>query len=251
MRTFFESIRAGRASAAVSLSTLLLAAACREDRDPILPPGPELDGKEYYPVVVGQFREYNVVDHYWQLNRDSVVRYQLREEVDSAFTGAGGEPTYRIVRSTRADSTAISWRPDSTLMVVANDAFIRQTSSNRPTVELVFAIREGKSWNANQLSGADATMRHYQGVGQAFTLPGGRKFDKTVRIVDDSLVSIVSARQQEAAYAWNIGRVYRKWRAIEYCNQNDINAGTPCQIGVGYKARGRQHEEQLYNWGPR
>lgn len=241
---------AWRLSAVAAVGALLFTVACREDRDPILPPGAELDGREYYPVGVGQFREYDVVDHYWQYNADSVVNYQMREEIDTVFTGAGGELTYRIKRSQRLDSTA-NWRPDSAMMVVADKQFIRHTSSNVPMLEMIFPIREGKAWNPSQLNEREpvATARHYEGVGQAFTT-NGQQFAKTVRVVDEPLESILGLRKQQAVYAWNIGRVYRKRQVLDYCNQSDVDQGR-CQLGTGYIVRGFEREEQLRNWGPR
>jgi hypothetical protein len=228
---------------------LLLMAGCRKEQDPIQPPSSAVAGKEYYPLAVGRYWEYDVVDHYWQYNVDSVVRYQLRERVDTVYTGATGEINFRIVRSLRSDSTNV-WRDDSTAAVVLTPELVRRTFSNVPTLSLLFPVEEGRYWNPNLFNASDSTTRRYERVGQSLTLGNGRRFDKTIQVVDEALISEVERREQSAAYAWNVGCIYRKRRVLDYCNQNEVGQGL-CQIGTGYIVRGAEREEQLRAWGPR
>ena len=250
---FYRPLKAGGLKLALGfacgLATVLSTSSCREDRDAVLPPGPEAAGREYYPLAVGRFWEYDVEEHYWNYDRDSTVQFQFRERVDTVFLGATGETTYRIVRARRVDSLG-TWRDDSVMAVVLTPELVRRTVANVPSIELLFPVREGKTWNPNLFNDRDSTVRAYAQLGAARTLPGGRRFERTLRVVDESLISDVQRREHEATYAWDIGCVYRHRRLLDYCNTPQVTEGR-CQLGSGYIVRGFTREEQLRAWGPR
>ena len=228
---------------------LVVLTGCRDERAPELPPGPEAAGREYFPIAVGRFWEYDVEEHIWNYDRDSVAYFQLQERVDTVYRGATGELTYHLIRSRRADSLA-NWRDDSTTAIVLTADIVRRQTDNLPTIELLFPVREGKSWNPNLFNALDSSVRAYSQLGLARTLPGGRRFARTVRVVDEPQISQVKRAEQEATYAWNIGRVYRFRRSLSYCNVIQVQEGR-CQLGDGYIVRGFSRQEQLRKWGTR
>ena len=223
--------------------------ACAEDRASVDPPGPELDGREYFPMAVGRFWVYDVVEHHWDFNRDSVSRQQFRERVDTVYQSPTGEITYRLVRSRRADSLAV-WRDDSASAVILTADLVRRHTANRSVIELLFPVRAGKTWNPNLFNDQDSTVRTYGAVGAAWALPAGQQFAKTLRVTDEPQISEVFRREQESVYAWGIGCIYRRRVILDYCNQQQVTEGR-CQLGSGYIVRGSTREEQLRNWGPR
>ncbi len=242
---FVESRRPALRGLLLSVVLGAAVAGCREDRDPVPPPDPSVAGREYSPVVVGQWREYAVTDHRWQANVDSVKRYLVRERVDTVFTGATGEINYRVVRARRPDSLQV-WRDDSTYALILNANELHRTYANRPVLELLFPMREGKSWNPNLYNAADSSSRAYLNLGQPFTQPNGRRFERAVRVLDQPDVSLIRRRELEQVYAWGIGPVYRHRVVIDFCN------GDPdCQLGTGYIVRGLEREEQLIKFGGR
>lgn len=234
---------------AFSFALLVALGGCRDERDPILPPGPDAAGREYFPLAVGQFWEYDVEEHHWDLNVDSVARFQFRERVDTVFQGATGELNYRIVRSRRADSTSV-WLDDSATAVVLSSALVRRTTANVPTIELLFPVADGKGWNPNLFNSADSTRRSYARVGSEMTLANGQHFPRTVQVADEPLINAVKHHEVEAAYAWDIGCVYRHRKRLEFCNTDEVSQGL-CQLGSNFIVRGSEREEQLRAWGPR
>ena len=226
----------------------ILGSSCTADRDPISPLDPAT-GRAYYPLAVGRFWEYDVEEHHWNYNRDSVIRFQVRERVDTTYNGATGELNYRLVRARRADANA-TWRDDSAVAIVLTPSLVHRTFANRPTIELVFPVVEGRSWNPNLFNAADSTSRTYSRVGQAQTLATGLVFPQTLRVADEANVTAVGRSESEAVYAWNVGRIYQRHTRLDYCNQTDVTAGL-CQIGTGYIVRGTERIEQLRTWGPR
>lgn len=229
----------------------IVAGGCSDERDPIPPPGPEADGREYYPMEVGRFWEYEVVEHHWDFNTDSASTYRIREEVDTVYTGAAGERVFHLVRYRQNGADTLSvWRPDSARDIVLTAALVRRTANNVPTVELRFPVREGRGWDPNAYNAGDSTQRAYSAVDRPVTLQNGRTFERTLRVVDEPQVSAVENRQQESVYAWNLGCVYRRRTVLDYCNQSEVNQGL-CQLGSGYIVRGSEREEQLRRWGRR
>ncbi len=222
---------------------------CRDERDTVVPPGPEAAGREYYPMAVNRYWEYDVEEHYWDYNLDSAVHLQFRETVDTMYVGAADELTYRIVRARRSDSLSI-WRDDSAWAVVVTPDLVHRTVGNVPTVELLFPVREGKSWNLNLFSATDSTVRAYDRVGTNLTLPNGRRFDRTLHVFDDLERSDVHHRERESVYAWDVGCVSRHLQLLDYCNQPQVLEGR-CQLGSGYIVRGFTRDEQLRAWGTR
>ena len=224
-------------------------AACKDTLDTPPAPTDAEQGRDFQPVAVGSFWIYDVTETYWNFNRDSVVRYQLRERVDTVFRGATDDVNYRIVRARRADSSS-TWRDDSSFSLVITPRLVRRTFANQPTVELVFPVREGSAWNPNLFNSLDSTSRTYANFDQPTTLPGGRTLARTVQVRDAGEDNIFYRREHSSTYARAIGRISRVARSLDFCQLNDsINTG--CSTGPGYIVRGQEREEYLLDYGPR
>lgn len=246
----YSSTRARYLLLALVSISLLSTVACRrgEDRDPIPPYGPETAGRDFFPLAVGQWREYDVTEHIWRENSDSVSHYLTRERVDTVFRGATGEWNYRIVRARRPDTLHV-WRDDSVVSVIVNAAEVRETFANVPRIALLFGIWEGRTWNPGLYSG-DSTVRTYHNVDAPVTLSTGQSFAHTVRVVDEPDISILGRREQEQIYARGVGRIFRRRAALDFCNSEEVRRGL-CELGSGYVVRGPEREELLIDWGPR
>ncbi len=226
-------------------------AGCR--RDPDIPPAltDEQIGRDYFPFETGYFWVYDVEDHLWDNNIETVTRFQLRERVDTLFRGASGETTYRMVRSRRNTVQDTTWRDDSVFAIVITPQLIRRTSSNIPTIELTFPVREGRFWNLNAFSARDSVTRTYGPLDEALALPNGQSFTKTVTVTDDGEDNVYFLRAQSSTYARKIGRVRRIRRTYDYCQEFDErNVG--CTAGAGdFIVRGFERFEYLREYGTR
>ncbi len=190
---------------------------------------------------------YDVTDRTWSYNTDAFVEYQLRERVDTVYPGAAGEPVYRIVRSRRDDAQS-PWRDDSVMAVVITTQLVRRTLANRTTVELVFPVGGQRAWNPNVFTGRDSTVRTYAAFDQPLSLPTGKQFARTVRVVDEGEDNLFYLREQSSSYARGVGRVSRIRRTLDFCQFND-SVTTGCSVGPGYIVRGFEREEYLREFG--
>jgi hypothetical protein len=210
-------------------------------------------GLDYYPVAVGDFRIYNVVDSIYQNNRGTATRFQFRERVVETFTDAAGEEAYRVVRSRRALPTN-AWSDDSVMIIKTTPNTLLLTRSNRRTVELVFPVRAGRKWNANAFNSGDtitAEKRGYNRVGQPFEAPATvaqpQRYDQTATTADTTAYDLFNVNIQRQVYARGVGPVYRWRRRYVY----GCPPGSPadCSLVPGYIVGGNARVETLVESG--
>ncbi|OUJ74731.1 hypothetical protein BXP70_08195 [Hymenobacter crusticola] len=237
----------------VGASLLALAmTACKTETEPGLEAG-----TEYYPVEVGTYRTYNVIDSTWNNNVIGVTRFQFRERVAESFTDAAGQLAYRVVRSKR-NATTDAWQDDSVMLVNPSVQTVLLTRNNRRTVELVFPVQEGTSWNRDAYNTLDTVTfqnRSYKRAGQPFDITTSGKtlhYEQTVttedsgvnsygQIIDDGIRQVAKYRQ---VYARDMGLVYRVRRRYQYCP-----ASGNCSPNKAYIYLGRVRSETLVESG--
>ncbi|SFP88077.1 hypothetical protein [Hymenobacter arizonensis] len=235
-------------------------------------PAPET-GVDYYPIAVGNYWTYAVVDTTWSrasggvggsqliasVPRDST--YQLKETITEILTDAAGKKAYRMVRSKRVGTTA-AFRDDSVFVLSANEQFVTLNRNNARSVELIFPVREGRSWNFNAFNNnfndtITAETRQYSAIGLPFTLAasGGvpaQSYPVTVTTAntgaaaENSLVKQASYRQ---VFAKGVGPVFRRrvyFLPYTYVGAGGIQVYPPRAYVSGFTRR-----ETLIDHGPR
>ncbi|WP_426059241.1 hypothetical protein [Hymenobacter sp. B1770] len=235
-------------------------------------PAPET-GVDYYPIAVGNYWTYAVVDTTWSrasggaggaqlinsVPRDST--YQLKETITEIFTDAAGKKVYRMVRSKRVGATA-AFRDDSVFVLSANEQFVTLNRNNARTVELIFPVREGRSWNFNAFNNnfndtITAETRQYSAIGQPFSLaasgsvparsyPVALTTANTGAAAENSLVKQASYRQ---VFAKGVGPVFRRrvyFQPYTYVAPNGNQVYPPRAYVSGFTRR-----ETLIDHGPR
>ncbi|SNR29998.1 hypothetical protein [Hymenobacter mucosus] len=219
---FFELKRTLRTLLALSVTAATLAG-CENTTDA----GPEL-GREYYPLAVGAYRIYDVADTSYSNFTATIQRYQYKEKDSTLVTDAAGLPAYQVVRYRRAARNE-PWRFDSVLLVTPTAQALQVQRSNLRTVELVFPVREGRTWNQNAFNSRDsitAETRFYNRVNQPFTYSNGsRQFSYNETVTTSNLfgrgeVNLFYATVRRAVYAKGVGLVYRVRRDFAFCDNS-------------------------------
>ncbi|GAB2784299.1 hypothetical protein HNQ93_002420 [Hymenobacter luteus] len=210
---------------------------------------PEL-GRDYFPLEVGAYRVYDVVDTAYQANVPTVSRFQFKEQVDAGLEpDATGQPVYRIIRSRRTLPTQ-AWQVDSVITVTANGRALTEQRNNRRTVELVFPVREGKSWNINAFNTLDTlpvVNRFYVGAGQPFRITRNGQtyeYNQTVTTINDVAqdVNAAYATVLRTTFARGVGPVYRvRRRFISRCDAIGCNPA--------FRQQGQSRSEVLIDSG--
>ena len=235
-------------------------------------PAPET-GVGYYPVAVGNFWVFAVADTtYSQASGQgaqvvpSVVTasaYQFRETVTQVFTDAAGQMAYRLVRARRASAAAV-WRDDSVFVLSATPQFVALNRNNTRTLELVFPVREGRSWNFNAFNNnfndtITAETRRYSRVGQPFAANGGAgtpavTYPVTVTTSNTGAAlenTLLKLRTFDQVFAKGVGPVFRRRRYLLHYNYTDQATGDQKFPPNSFSGASLIRREILLDYGPR
>ena len=251
------------AGAATAWALVLGVAGCRDKTVP----APEL-GRDYYPVAVGNFWVYAVVDSTWSSATRvtpsvvTVSTYQFKETIREVFADAAGQPAYRLVRSKLAAPTN-TFVDDSVFVLSATPQTVALNRNNARTLELIFPVREGRLWNFNAYNNnfndtITAETRRYSRVGQPFTTGGAggmaaETYPTTLTTANTGTAaetSLLKRQSYQQVFAKGIGPVYR--RRDNFLNFNYTDSGSGNQVYVpGSYFTGFSRRETLVDYGPR
>ena len=249
---------------AIAAAALGLSLTSCQDTVEVLPDS----GTDYYPVAVGNFWVYAVADTTWSLASQSTpsVRtpsaFQFKETITETLTDAAGQKAYRLVRATRL-TPADAWRNDSVFILSANARFVTLNRNNARTLELIFPVKEGRSWNLNAFNNNSndtitAETRQYSRIGQPFTTAAGAgnpsatypatiTTNNTGTAAENNLIKIVNYQQ---VFAKKIGPVFRRRRNLLPYYYNSQSTGNPVYVPGSYFSASVRHET-LIDYGPR
>ena len=171
----------------------------------------ELDfGYDYFPLEIGNFREYQVLEVNFLSAGPDTSRYQLREEITDSIRN-GDLITYTLERSVRANAQLV-WELDSvwTTRITAREAV--QVENNVPIVKIQFPVETGRVWDSNVFNTLSEQTYESQLV-MSDTL------DRDVLrvIVEDIPQNIVLKDERSEYYARGIGLIYRDFETLNFC----------------------------------
>lgn len=194
---------------------LLIFAACERNAAPDL----NRIGWIYYPLSLGQFQLYDVyrIDYNFFTPNDT-LQYELKELVSDYYINQNNDTVYILQRMQRSSATD-SWKLDSAYLLQRTPKYLIQTVNNQPSVQLMFPVAEGRTWNANLLNAAPADSFSIVAVGKPFTL-GEIVYQNSLRVVQEDFEdSITKIDKREEVYAANVGLVYKQTKWIMYCTE--------------------------------
>jgi hypothetical protein len=229
-----------------------LVAACE---DKYKDPDPKVMGYDYYPLEVGDWRVYDVMDIRYMSDVGDTTYFQLRERVDTTFYDQTNTLNFKIIRSVRANENT-PWVDDSVMVVSMSDTDVILTRNNTKFVKMVFPVKEGKEWSGDAYNTyVNLTHEHdafgykepytYEKVGNAFEL-NGETFPNTVTVIQGYPTnSAILQDDRSEVYAEGVGMIYRKFKRIIYtaCAEDD------CENGEEYKIHGHERHEKLISHG--
>ena len=191
-----------------------LSVACSSSKET---PDPQKLGYQYYPIEVGIYRIYDVVDVHFPFIGDSdTTHYQLKELVQEIYRQERDDTAYYLHRFSRSNDEG-DWQLDSIWTVRKSPRNIVVLENNTPVIKLIFPVSAGASWDSNAMNAEDAGVYTISKIGFAFE-GNGLSFENTLHVVEENNMDIViNERYREAIYAENIGLVYKEIRYIDYC----------------------------------
>lgn len=212
-------------------------------------------GLDYMPLQIGDYKIYKVVDIRYQNNIATKDSFEMREVVDTTFYDQTNALNYKIVRSIKRYNQQ-EWVDDSVMTVVKTDKFAMLTKDNTKYVKLVFPVEEGKMWLGDAFNDhvindleTDPYERKepytYTAVGEPFEI-NGTVYPTTLTVVQGRPTdSVIQLDERKEVYAKGIGKVYRLFNRVVYCNN------TSCPQDTKYKLNGHERHETLIAYGSR
>ena len=206
---------------------------------------------DYYPLQVGKYVTYNL-DSTIYINfgtKDTVVKYQVKHQVDGTLTDNLGRPAYRVTRYIRK-TAANAWVADNTFMAVPTEFAMEFIENNMRFIKLKSPIRDAFTWKGNSyidtyslnsnVKYLDDWEYTYEDVNTSQTV-GTFNLDSTLNVNqrdevignpnDPNSYSEINFGAEK--YAKAIGLVYRNFLHVEYQPPTPGRSGY--RIGYGVK----------------
>ncbi|WP_439882827.1 hypothetical protein ACSX1A_06595 [Pontibacter sp. MBLB2868] len=234
----------------VFLLLAVLAVGCKEN---YVEPDKEALGLAYYPLEIGDYRIYNVLDIRYKFNVGDTTRFQIKERVDTTFYDQSDKLTYKIIRSVRPNEGS-EWVDDSVMVITKTESMLLLTKNNTKYVKLVFPVKEGAvwvgdayndhvapGWIGNKINGKEVYT--YESVGQPFEVSGEVYPETTEVIHGDFKNDGVVYNDRKEVYAKGVGLIYSLYKRIDYCSTQG------CNFAEGYKLQGHERYESLISYG--
>ena len=222
----------------ITLITAVLFTSCKKSTEVLDVPAVN----DYSPFIIGKYITYDL-DSTIFINfgtKDTVVKYQVKHQVDALITDNLGRPAYRIIRYIRK-TAANPWNPDNTFMAVPTEFAMEFVENNMRFLKLKGPVRDGFTWkwnsyidtyslnsNVKYLDDWDYT---YDSVGTAKTI-GSFTLENTLHVAQRNEIignpsypaSYSEINFSSENYARGLGLFYRNFLHIEY---------QPARPGVG------------------
>jgi hypothetical protein len=191
-------------------------------------------GYRYFPLAVGHYQLYDVVEIRYTLRDPDTARYELHVEMTDAFLNADGDSTYVVYRSKRLPGE-VAWTYLETWSARRTSEELVIQEENMPYVKLRFPPYNGQIWNGNAYNTGERDDYQLDSLGQGQTR-GAQHFDDCVTVLQhDNDDFIVFLDQRKEVYAANIGLIYKETTQLSYCTQPGCLAQQLVEQGVIYK----------------
>lgn len=213
------------------LSTVILVlVSCDANDDTNVPD----QGHRYFPLAIGHYQTYDVVEIEYTLRDPDTASYELRVETAHAFLNTDGDSTYVVYRSKRLPGeNAWTYLDTWSVRRTAEELIVQE--ENTPYVKLRFPPYNGQRWNGNLYNTVEVENYRLDSLGQGQTRLG-QHYDDCVTVVQrDNQDLIVFFDQRKEVYAANVGLIYKEMTQLNYCSQPACLGQQLVEQGIIYK----------------
>lgn len=210
------------------LSLVLLLASC-DTSDANLELIPQ--GKDYFPLTVGNFVAYNVKEINYFLNepRRTEATYQLKEVIKEQYKDLANNTTYRIERYRRANGRD-NWVLLNVWTARVDYLAAIKIEENIPIIKLAFPTENGKKWNGNSLNTLNQDDFEIKDMGKSFIF-AGKNYAETLTVQQSNDSTVINKDKRMEVYAKNIGLIYKKFDVVQYCQFDNCRGKAEIERG--------------------
>lgn len=191
-------------------------------------------GYDYFPLEIGLFKHYDVLEVNYNSEGGDTSRYQLREYIFDTIT-TSSEITYLIERSKRS-TVADSWVVDSIWSARSNDDYAVVTENNVTYQKISFPVQDSLIWDGHTFNTLDP--RNYS---MTFIDADTSQSEYLKVIIRDIPENLVLQDQRFEIYARDIGLIEKDYITLNFCT-------TGCEF-VGQVESGRILSQVLFEYG--
>ncbi len=173
-------------------------------------------GYDYFPVKKGHFVIYQCDSIVFDSSKHTFPRfdtfnYQVKEVIDSVYNNKYGQPTLRIVRYKRTD-TSVAWNNISAVQKtwtanLLSNMGIRQENNNS-YVKLVFPMSLNEMWNGNTLNNIGEWNYKYSALHTPYVITNVY-FDSTLTVLQQKDSSLYNYQYYIEQYATSVGLIHK------------------------------------------
>ena len=191
---------------------------------------------DYFPLETGKYISYNL-DSTVYINfgqKDTVIKYQVKDSIENQITDNLGRTSYRIVRYMRRNSSQ-AWTASNTFMATPTTTTLEFVENNLRFQKLKLPLKDGYTWKGNTFIDTyslNSTTKYlddwdyeYDSINVPLTI-GGIPFSATLKVNqrDEFLgqdpktpgTQYAERNYSVEKYAKDIGLVYKEFLHWEF-----------------------------------
>ncbi|MDG2226556.1 MAG: hypothetical protein P8L20_02375 [Flavobacteriales bacterium] len=186
----------------------------------------------YFPLEIGAWIEYDVVDIIHSELGSDTAEYQLKEIAAEEFLDNEGRLTYRIERYWRDDSNA-NWSVKDVWYSNITRTTAEKVEENMRFTKLIFPINISKYWDGNAYNNLEEWEYYYDSLHKP-KLINNLSFDSTITVIQRDNENVVEYQKVKEIYATDIGLIYKRHIDLDINLSNilDINSGRELEMKV-------------------
>ncbi len=185
-------------------------------------------GYEYFPVEVGHYAIYNVVDIFHDLEIEpahDTNRFQIKELIAEVLVDGEGDTIQKLKRYVRPDESE-DWVIQDVWTQKRTASTAEVVEENDRQIKMIFAIAYNRTWDGNALNNEPELECYYENIYQPHTV-NSTVYDSTVIIEKENFISFIDFNRSYDVYARNVGKIKSVYKnlAIDNTDTTDIQKG--------------------------
>ncbi len=181
-------------------------------------PDPLFTGQDYFPLEIGRYVEYDVVNISYPVNSAPVTdQYIMRQEVVDTIRNQAGGLTYVLYRW-RKEQENDPWEFLETWSARLENNRIVIIEGNIPYIKISLPVRNQLMWNGNSLNSFPEDTYQMTGLDVPFTVPGDIEIPSVTIIQEEFDDLIIGERDiRHEIYGRNVGLLKREIVNLALC----------------------------------
>lgn len=176
-------------------------------------------GYNFVPFQEGFYQIYQVDSISYDIGSDT-ASYQLKEVVGEVFEDELGRTSRKLYRYKRPNDTA-AWVQDIVYYAFKDISRYERVENDQRKISLVFPVRNGKTWDENELNPEQTFENEINNVGAVHSVLGV-PYNNTLQMVKLDEFNFIQYKYIEDYYAYGVGLIEKTIIDLEI-NGADIN----------------------------